>query len=97
MLLKSNKKFYFTVSVNDDDFSIISIPSGTHELESLDDEFELIQDRSFTEENNLFTIKPNFSTLGLIIEIKPNLICTQTAFTPDNSTRDLLGLDSVVL
>ena len=45
----------------------------------------------YTEVNYPFKIKPNFSTLGSIIEIS-----TQgpvIAFTPDDSIRDLLGFN----
>ena len=51
----------------------------------------------FTEENYPFVIKPNFSTLGSIIEIKPNFIGSQVGFIHDNSTGGLLGFDSVVI
>ena len=93
----SNSKFDFTKSINDDDYSVISIPPGAYELESLNDEIKriLIKDDYFTEENYPFIVKPNFSTLCSFLEIKPNFFGTH--ITPDDSIRDLLGLDSVVL
>ena len=37
-----NKNIYFAVSVNDDDFSVISFPCGAYGIESLDDEITQI-------------------------------------------------------
>ena len=93
-----DNKFYFTKSINDDDFSVVSVPPGAYELESLNDDIKriFIKDGYFTEENYPFIFTPNFSTLGSIIEIKPNFVGTQITFTPDDSIRDLLGFDSVV-
>ena len=51
----------------------------------------------FTEENYPFVIKPNFSTLGSIIEIKPNFIGSQVGFIHDKSIGVLSGFDSVVI
>ena len=70
----SNNKFYFTKSITDDDhYIMITIPPGAYEIESLNDEIKriIINDKHFTEDNYPFVIKPNFSTLGSIIEI-PN-------------------------
>ena len=93
----SNIRFYSTKSINDDDFSIISIPPGAYELESSNDENKrlLIKDGYFAGEIYSLIIKRNFSTLGPINEIKPIFIGTQITFTPDDSIRDLLGFDSV--
>ena len=93
----SNKKFYFTKSINDDDFSVISIPPDVYELESFNDEKKrlFIKDGYFTEEKSPFINKPNFSTLGSILEIQPNIIGTQITFNRDDSFTDLLGFDSV--
>ena len=49
----------------------------------------IITEEHFTEENYPFSIKPNFSTLGSIIEIS-NLE-SAISFSPDDSIRDLLG------
>ena len=61
----SNNKYNFTKSINEDEFSVISIPSGAYEMESLNDEIKriLVKDGYFTQENYPFIIKPNFSTL----------------------------------
>ena len=69
----SNKtnKFYFTRSNNDYDFTQITILPGAYEIESLNNEFKrnVIKEEHFREITYPFTIKPNFSTLGSIIEI----------------------------
>ena len=93
-----NNKFYFTTSVTDIEPSFIIIPPGAYELESLDDEIKriCILDGHFTESNYPFKIKPNFSTLGSIIEIDVG-IGRKIDFTPNDSTRDLLGFKPKVL
>ena len=92
---KKNKKFYFAKSITDKDAPIqITIPPGAYEVESLNNETEriIIQEGQFTEVVYPFTYKPNFSTLGSIIEIsgQESLI----NFTPDDSIQDLLGFDA---
>ena len=42
-------------------------------------------------------IKPNFSTLDSIIKNKPNFLGTQNTLCHDDSFRDLIGFDSVVI
>ena len=67
-----NNKFYFTKSITDDNhYIMIKIPPGAYEIESLNDEIKriIINDEHFAEDNYPFVIKPNFSTLGSIIEI----------------------------
>ena len=67
-----NNKFYFTKSITDDDhYLMITISPGAYEIESLNDEIKriIINDEHFTEDNYPFVIKPNFSTLGSIVEI----------------------------
>ena len=66
-----NNKFHFTVSISDDDFNVISIPSGAYEFESLNDEFRRItlKEGYFTEADYPFQFKPSFSALGSIMEI----------------------------
>ena len=93
-----NNKFYFTRSINNDDFSKITIPGCAYELESLNDEIKrIIKEGLFAEENYPFVIKPRFSTLGSFIEIKPNFIGSQISFLPDDSIRNLLGFDADTL
>ena len=88
----ANNKFYFTKSTSDEDgFIQKTISSGAYELENLNNEIKRIinDEEHYTEANYPFTIKPNFSTLGSIIEIS-----TQgpvIAFVPDDSIRNLLG------
>ena len=81
-------------SITDEDgYKIITIPSGVYELENLNNEIKriIIDAGYYTKIDYPFTIKPNFSTLGSIIEIY-----TQgpvITFVPDDSTRNLLGFN----
>ena len=89
----ANNKFYFTKSITDDDHIIITIPPGAYEIESLNNEIKriIIDQEHYTEANYPINIKPNFSTLGSIIEIS-----TQgpiITFVPDDSIGDLLGFN----
>ena len=87
-----NNKFYFSKSIIDDNlFSHITIPQGAYEIESLNKEIEriIIDEIYFTTSDYPFLIKPNFSTLGCIIEISNEE--SAISFTPDDSIRDLLG------
>ena len=89
-----NNKFYFTKSITDDDhFIMITIPPGSYEIESLNDEIKriIIDDEHFTEANYPFMIKPNFSTLGSIIEITDPEAAI--SFRPDDSIGSLLGFN----
>ena len=94
----SNKKFYFTKSISDEDgFIQITISPGAYELKNLNNEIKriIIDEEHYTEAHYPFTIKPNFSTLGSIIEIS-----TQgpvITFVPDDSTRDLLGFNKTTI
>ena len=87
-----NKKFYFTTSLTDLEPSFIVISPGAYEIEHLHAEIKRICniDGHFTEWNYPFKIKPNFSTLGSIIEIDVG-IGRKNDFTPNDSIRDLLG------
>ena len=93
-----NNKFYFTKSVTDEDgYIIITIPQGSYEIESLNNEIKriIIDEEHYTEANYPFNIKPNFSTLGSIIEIS-----TQgpvITFTPEDSVGDLLGFNKTTI
>ena len=77
----------------DKDFSQVNILPGAYIIETLNNEIKrkIIEFGYFTESNYLFTIKPNFSTLGSIIERSSKITGSQTAFTPDGSIGDLLG------
>ena len=69
-----NSKFFFKKTISDDGgFIKIIIPPGAYEIESLKNEIKriIIDEGHYTEANYPFKIKPNFSTLGSIIEISP--------------------------
>ena len=94
----ANNKFYFTKSISDEDgFVQITISPGAYELENLNNEIKriIIDEEHYTEANYPFKIKPNFSTLGSIIEIS-----TQgpvITFVPDDSIRDLSGFNKTTI
>ena len=93
-ITNSNNRFYFTKSITDDDhYIMITIPPGAFEIESLNDEIKriIIDDEHFTSENYPFKIKPNFSTLGSIIEITDPEAAI--SFRPDDSIGSLLGFN----
>ena len=83
----SNNKFCFTKSITDDGVSRKITPPGAYEIESLNNEIE----RTIIEEeaNYPFKIKPNFSTLGSIIEISSIITGSQIPCTTDDSMRSL--------
>ena len=92
-----NKKYYFKKNFKDGEFFQISIPQGAYEIESLNDEIKiLIIDEGYYGENNYpFTIKPNFSSPGSIVEIP------QTgpiiSFVMENSIGKLLEFDETII
>ena len=91
-----NKKFYFKKSLVEEDFIQIRIPEGAYEIESLDNEIKrIIIDEEYYNENDYpFKIKPNFSTLGSIIEIsQPEIL----GFVFGDSIGDLLGFNETLL
>ena len=93
-----NNKFYFKKSVTKEDgFIKITIAPGAYEIESLNKEIKriIIDEEHYTEANYPFTIKPNFSTLGSIIEISPQGPIISFVF--DDSIRDLLGFNARTL
>ena len=93
-----NNNFYFIKSITDEDGYIqITIPPGAYEIESLNNEIKriIIDKEHYTEANYPFSIKPNFSTLGSIIEIS-----TQgpvITFIPDDSMGNLLGFNKTTI
>ena len=99
MFQTKKNEFYFTVSIIDDDFSVISNSLGAYEIESLNKEIKrnIIEEGFFTESNYPFTLKLNFSALVSIIEISSNITCSQIAFKADDSGRDLLGFKTTVI
>ena len=89
-----NNKFYFTKSITDDDhYTLITISPGAYEIESLNDEIKriIIDLGLYTEANYPFKIKPNFSTLGSIIEISNEK--SAISFKPSDSIGSLLGFN----
>ena len=91
----SIRKFYFKKTVTDEDgFVQFTMPPGPYEIESLNDENKriIIDEGHFTRANYPFTINPNFSTLGSIIEISPQ--GPMISFMFDDSIRDLLGFNA---
>ena len=93
-ITNKNNKFYFSKSIIDDnDFPQITIPQAAYELESLNKEIKriIIDQDHFTTSDYPFLIKPNFSTLGSIIEISNEE--SAISFLPDDSIRDLLGFN----
>ena len=93
-ITNSNNKLDFIKSITDKDGYIqITIPPGAYEIESLNNEIKriIIDQEHYTETKYPFNIKPNFLTLGSIIEIS-----TQgpvITFDPDASIGDLLGFN----
>ena len=93
-----NKKFYFKKTISDyDGFNKITIPPGAYEIESMNNEIKriIIDEEYYSETNYPFTIKPNFSTLGSIIEISPQVSIISFMF--DDSIKDLLGFNARTL
>ena len=93
-----NNKFYFKKTItNEDGFIKVTIPHGAYEIESLNNEIKriIIDEGHYTESNYPSTIKPNFSTLGSIIEISPQGPIVSFMF--DDSIRDLLGFNGRTL
>ena len=72
-----------------DDFIQITIPPGAYEIESLNDEIKriIIDEGRYSENDYPFRIKPNFSTLGRIIEIQPQGLIFSFVF--EDSIRNL--------
>ena len=94
----SHNRFYFKKTITDEDgFIQITIPSGAYEIEALNNEFKriIIDEEQYTEANYPFKIKPNFSTLGSIIEISPQGPIISFMF--DDSMKDLLGFHAITL
>ena len=96
-MTNSNNKFYSKKSLIREDILQITFPSGAYKLDSLNDEIKRINlDKSpYTEAENPFTIKPNFNTLGSVIEKKPQGAIIGFVF--DDSIRNLLGLSENML
>ena len=97
-ITSKNNNFFFSKSIIDDNhFNHITIPEGAYEIESLNKEIKriIIDEGYFTTLDYPFLIKPNFSTLGCIIEISNEE--SAISFTPDDSIRDLLGFNKTTI
>ena len=91
----SNNKFCFKKTFTDENgFVQITVPPGAYEIESLNDEIEriIIDEEHYKEANYPLRVKPNFSTLGSIIEISPQ--GPKISFMFDDSIKDLLGFNA---
>ena len=66
-------KFYFFKSISDEDYIQITIRPGVYEIEALNNEIKriIIDEGHYTEVDYPFFIKPDFNTLGSIIEKSP--------------------------
>ena len=85
-------------SISDEDGYIqTTIPPGAYEIGSLNNEIKrnIFDEGHYTEANYPFTIKPNFSTLGSIIELSPQGPIFSFMF--DDSIRDLLCFNARTL
>ena len=93
-----NNNYYFIKSITDEDGYIKTTkPPSAYEIESLNNEIKriIIDKEHYTEANYPFSIKPNFSTLGSIIEIS-----TQgpvITFIPDDSIGNSLGFNKTTI
>ena len=93
----SNNNFYFKNSLIEEDFIQIRIPLGAFELESLNDAIKriIIHENPFTVSDFPFHIKPNFSTPGSIVEIKPQR--PLIGFVFNDSIGNFLGFVETIL
>ena len=93
----SHKKIFFKTSNTDKDFIQFIIPHGAYEIESFNNEIKrIITAKGHYSENEYpFTIKPNFTTLGSIIEklLQGPII----GFVFKNNIGNLLGFHETIL
>ena len=94
-----NTKFYFTISINDDDFTQNKYCTIGYEIESFDNEIKriIIEEGHLTEDKYPFKIKSNFCTLGTNMELSSSIKGGQFDFTPSITIRDLLGFKPKVI
>ena len=93
----SNNKFYFFKSISDDDHIQISIRPGVYKIEALNNEIKriIIDEGHCTEIEYPFYIKPDFNTLGSIIERSPQ--GPVITFAPNDSIGELLGFNKTTI
>ena len=96
-ITNSNNKFYFLKSISDEDYIQISVRPGVYEIESLNGEIKriIIDEGHYNETDYPFHIKPDFNTLGSIIEISPQ--GSVISFSPDDSIGNLLGFSKTTI
>ena len=92
-----NNNFYFKKQLFDENFIQIRIAEGAYELKNLNKEIKrnIIDKEHYTEANYPLSIKQNFSTLGAIVEIKPQGAIIGFVF--DDSIGSLLGFNETIL
>ena len=92
-----NNNFYFKEAINDEDFVQITIPPAVYEIESLNNEIKriIVDEEQYTEANYPFTMKPNFSTLGSIVEVIPQ--GPIIGFVFNDNIGNLLGFNETIL
>ena len=94
----SNIRFYFKKTItNEEDCIQINIPPGAYEIESLNNEIRkfIIDKGLYSGYEYPFMVKPNFSTLGSIVEIKPQ--GEVNGFVYDENNRNLLEFQETIL
>ena len=98
-ITKEKIKFYFTVSINDDDLYWIAISRGAYDLETLDNVMKriFIEEGFFTEATYPLTIKPIFSTSGSFVETSSSIKGSRIAFTSKDSIKKLLVFKTKVI
>ena len=97
-ITNSNIRFSVAKSITDEDgFIQIATPPSAYEIETLNNEINniSIDTGHFTEKDYPFTIKPNFSTLGSIIEIIPQEPISSYVF--EDNIKKLLGFRETML
>ena len=93
----SKNKFYIFKSITDDSHIKIPIRPGVYEIKALNDEIKtiIIDEGHYNEEEYPFYIKPDFNTLGSIIEVSPE--GPVISFTPKDSIGELLGFIKITI
>ena len=93
----SNNKFYFKKAIKDEDSIRTFLSPGAYEIESLEKEIKriIIEKGHYTKSDYPFRIKPNFQTLGSIVEIlTPG---PMISFAVDDGVGILLGFNEILL
>ena len=93
----SKNEFYFKKTLFGEDFIQFIIPPVAYEIKLLNKEIKriIIDKNYYTQDEYPFKIKPNFSTLGSFIELKPQEAIV--GFVYDDSIRNLLRYHETTL